>query len=487
MLLRKSFKIVFVLWGLVLLGGCTTPSAFSPNHASPTSLPTEVPLAANGALVTLTADKGVAVDPNFIGLSIDLSQVCDIISQDEQDPHYYEQLYMNLGSSIIHIGGHSADFGVWSPGGSMYCSSDYSVVTESMVDAFFAFAARIHWQIVWTLNMIGKNMTAAANEAAYVASVGGSRLVAFSVGNEPDIYAKHGFRPANWGYQQYRAEWEAYTQAVLHQVPGAKFIGSDACCETSFFYNFTTDEGSKILAASHHLYTNIALTGSQAQSIPFILSQAVSEKQADYIQKWVSAARQVGVPLEITESNTFSNGGQLGVSNTYASALWAVDYLGEAAFLGAKKAEMQNALHASYNIIDDNGDPTPLYYGLLFFHQLIHSASPSIESVGMQTTLNMTAYKITDADGTIHLLLINKEASQKADVKFQLNTPSQKAQVLRLAAPSLDATQGQTLGGHGISDKGTWSTPADLEIISITGNVADISVAPGSAAEITFE
>jgi hypothetical protein len=486
MFVRKWLKILCAFLGFMLIAGCSPESYFSP-ASKPSATPSSVYGNASLSLNRTNANSMVKVDTNFIGLSFELSQICEVIGLDEQNPAYYEQLYLNLGSGIVHIGGHSADFGVWLPDGSTYCSATYTAVTRGMINSFFAFVARIHWQVIWGLNLIENNPQSAASEASYIASVAGSRLLAFNIGNEPDIYAKHGFRPANWGYPDYRSEWNTYYTAIRQLVPAAKFIGSDACCESSFFYNFTSDESQKIIAAAHHYYTNEDFYGTdQAESIPFLLSDRVSEIQAEYIGKWVETARQAGVPLEITESNTFSGGGKLGVSNTYASALWVIDYLSEAASLGVKRVELQNSSRASYNVIDDNGDPTPLYYGLLFFHMLVQSPGSTIESVGMQTTLDMTTYKVVDADGTVHVVLINKDLKQNASTEIQLGIPSTKAQLLRLTAPSIDATDNISLAGRGLSAQGTWSSPSNLETIPVKKNIADITVPPGSVVEVIF-
>lgn len=486
---RIWLKMVSALFIIIFLAGCSPLVNLSnannvTNRPGPSATPS---LHGNVAIYlnTTSAKNEMTVNNNFIGFSIELPQICEILSLDAQNPAHYEQLFKNLGEGIFHIGGHSADLTEWSPYGS-YCSTTNAVLSRTLVHNFFAFVARIHWQVIWGLNLIRYNPQAAANEASYVASVAGSSLIAFNIGNEPDLYAKHGFRQANWGYADYIAEWNAYYTAVHQLVPAAKFIGSDACCESPFFYNFVQDESGKIIAATHHFYAGQVIYGSgQNADIPYLLSTYLEGQQAEYLSRWKAAAQQAGVPLEITESNTFSNGGVAGVSNTYAAALWATDFLCEAASLGVQSIEFQNSRQALYNSIDDNGNPTPLYYGLLFFHALTQSSNYTLTSVSLQTSLNVTVYKVTDADGKIHLIVINKDLDQDASVGIQLSTSATKAQVLRLTAPSLDATSQVSLGGAMLSSQGAWS-PSNLETISVQGNVAYITVPKGSAAELTF-
>lgn len=489
MCLRKWPKNISALFCLLFLAGCSPLVNLSSfNTPTPSATFSAISSIHGNAVLTLntvnTKNK-VAVNNN-LGLSFELAEVCEILNLDAQNPTRYEQLYKNLGSGVIHIGGHSADLAVWAPYGSMSCSASHTVVTRVMINAFFAFAARIHWQVIWGVNFIANNPQAAASEAAYIALRAGSNLSAFNIGNEPDIYAKHSFRPANWGYTNYKSEWDAYYAAIHKLVPAAKFIGSDACCESPFFYSFAHDEGGKIVAASHHYYAGQVIYGSgQNPGIPYLLSTYLEGQQASYISRWEAAAQQAGVPLEITESNTFSNGGIAGVSNTYAAALWAADYLCQASTLGVQRIEFQNAPLKSYNVIDDSGNPTPLYYGLLFFHTLVQSSGSTIASVAVQTSLNVTAYEVVEANGTIHLILINKDQTQDASVGIRLDTPATKAQVLRLTAPKLEATSNVKLGGGTVSPQGKWS-PSNPETISVQGQVASVTVPQGSAAELTF-
>ena len=47
--------------------------------------------------------EGIRIPEDFIGFSIELSQICEIIRLDEQKPEYYEHLYENLGVGVLHI------------------------------------------------------------------------------------------------------------------------------------------------------------------------------------------------------------------------------------------------------------------------------------------------------------------------------------------------------------------------------------------------
>ena len=84
----------------------------------------------------------------------------------------YEQLYRNLGTATLHIGGHTADLSQWEPDGTASCAQRGPVVTKSLVQGIFAFAHRIQWKVTWGLNLIANDPAGAASEAAYIAEVG---------------------------------------------------------------------------------------------------------------------------------------------------------------------------------------------------------------------------------------------------------------------------------------------------------------------------
>ena len=48
-----------------------------------------------------------------------------------------------------------------------------------------------------------------------------------------------------------------------------------------------------------------------------------------------AGAQQMGIPYRISECNSFGNGGAAGVSNSYASSLWVIDFLFDVALGGA--------------------------------------------------------------------------------------------------------------------------------------------------------
>ena len=64
-----------------------------------------------------------------------------------------------------------------------------------------------------------------------------------------------------------------------------------------------------------------------APSITRLLSPRIRRLEGFSLLRYVSVSRASEIPFRLDETNTVSCGGVAGISNTFASALWAVSYL----------------------------------------------------------------------------------------------------------------------------------------------------------------
>src|SRR5437899_284964 len=75
----------------------------------------------------------------------------------------------------------------------------------------------------------------------------------------------------------------------------------------------------------------------------------------------VAQADNVGLPVDITEINSISNGGVRGISNTFGATLWTSDILFESTQLGIHQVDFQQVPGAAYAFIDAQGQPQLVY------------------------------------------------------------------------------------------------------------------------------
>ena len=107
-----------------------------------------------------------------------------------------------------------------------------------------------------------------------------------------------------------------------------------------------------------------------------MLSSSASRGLASGITRYVSIAHQRGDTFRIDEMNSVACGGKAGVSDTFASALWALDALFAVARSGADGVNIHTFPRARYGLFTFHRTSTgwsafvrPEYYGLLMFAQ----------------------------------------------------------------------------------------------------------------------
>ncbi|MEU2169615.1 glycosyl hydrolase family 79 C-terminal domain-containing protein [Micromonospora chersina] len=256
----------------------------------------------------------------------------------------------------------------------------------------------------------------------------------------------------------------------------------------------------QLMSAETHLNTRAKLAGMRA----------------------VSARLHDTVPSTINESNSASCSGMPGVSNSYATSLWSLDYLlqtaqsgvdrlqfhtNTAAVCGDFKARESADYPISYRYygafcaadqaaLDGNElSANPLYYGIWAFRQVPTGQFVDLD-LADATLDRIRAYGVLGLDGALTVVLINVQdfaaAGSTADT-VALNLPAAyrdaRAVTLRSSAPdglaSLDPGR-ITFGGQQISPAGTATGAPEATVVPVDHQSAIVSVAPGTAQLVTF-
>src|SRR6185437_5786590 len=186
-----------------------------------------------------------------------------------------------------------------------------------------AFLDAANWRCLYGLNAARGPVANAVEEAAYAQRILGPRLIAFQLGNEPDAW-RNRYRPAAWSYADYWHEWSALHAAIVAKVPDARFAGPDVSNKMPYVTGFAEDvkkSGATDIALLTWHYYAMGPAGAKGITIDRLLSP--DPKLAHDLEIAQAAARTAGIPFRMTEGNSCWNGGQPGVSDTLASALWA--------------------------------------------------------------------------------------------------------------------------------------------------------------------
>lgn len=452
------------------------------------------------ATVTVHADQpGLVLPADFVGFSTEKK----LMVRDCFHPKNTTliNLCRTLGPGVLRIGANNVDSTFFERDGhppresmqeNRYVVDPRTIGRES-VDEFFAFARASGWKVIYGVNLGANNPAMAADEADYALAVGAQEILAIEIGNEPNLYPKgpkrEGIRPGNWGYPQYKAEFAATADAIVAKRPQAPLTGPALTKSTKWMPLFMADFKSRIVLATSHVYPLSAPeTDPKAQRFTSI-EKLLGEKYPDDWAIKLADAQAAGVPYRVGECNTASGGGKRGVSNAFASALWSIDFCFDVATRGGQGVN----LHGSFTpnnyspIVYDKKTGTygaaPLYYGLLFFSQAAQGRLVASES---RCAANFVAHAVRGADGKLRVTLLNKDLTQPVAVQLDLGAAFKTGQVLRLSAPSVDATEGVTFAGAAVSAEGKWA-PRTTEPLTHTAGKATVTLPPASAALVVAE
>jgi hypothetical protein len=359
-------------------------------------------------------------------------------------------------------------------------------VTTGGVDQLCGFLAAAGTKAIYGVNFQLGQPTASSAEAAYVMGACPSSIVGIEIGNEPDKFA-------NWATTQ--PDYERFADAIL-ATPGALLVGpgattgSAASFTAPFADSMTAKYGSKFVLLTQHSY--VAAAGSTDATLPNLL--ITTSKLTGIFDTIQAAATKNKLPgWRMDENNTFAGHGQQGLSDTLISALWAIDYMFEAAKRGASGINFHNGETGMDGtrpfyyepIKEDKGvvvQVQPEYYGLLLFTEA------GVGSM-VSTTVNTSAQYFTawaiKANGFTSVVLNNRNASGGVNATVDLGAAVSSASAIYLEATpaaNLTATEGNvTLAGAKVSVAGDWPrNPPYIQTVS--GNNITVYVPAATAA-----
>ncbi|MBW8870325.1 MAG: hypothetical protein JF563_06060, partial [Acidobacteriales bacterium] len=265
-----------------------------------------------------------SIPSNYMGLGYEASSVAmpGLLSADN---HPYVQLVRNLGKDgVIRIGGNVSDFSVYDANGKSKWEPKDTVLTLANFRQFKTFLDATGWKLIWGLNLGTGTVENAVAEARAISDVMGDKLIALEIGNEPDLFSRAGHRSGTYDYQAWARDYRRYKAAIRAVLPRVAFAGPDiATYAIDWMQGFASDEGADIALLTAHHY--ISGQANPATSIELMLQE--EKKYQPTLAKFQSIAEAAHVPWRLCETQSFSGGGRAGVSDTFASALWALDYL----------------------------------------------------------------------------------------------------------------------------------------------------------------
>ena len=464
--------------------------------ASP-SAPTGVEAPARGpalaqATVTITPNADTAPVPSsYFGISTEYGT----LPLFERDTPVFERVLSMLhvkgdGPLVLRIGGDSADQSFWHPPWKHMPRWAFEL-TPRYLARLGALVRRDRIKLIVDLNLMTETpIIAAAWARAAETALPRHSIVGFEVGNEPDLYSRRywvrtlarspfqtDFLPLELTPGLYVQHFAEYAQVIGEQAPDIQLVGPAVAhprASLSYIRMLIADQRPELGAVTAHLYPYSACVKRPRDrdypTVARLLSrQATSDFSTD-IASAVAVAHAAALKFRLTEFNSVTCGGKFGVSNTFATALWAPDALFTAMRAGADGANLhvrENTINGPFAISRSGLYARPLLYGLLLFTRALGPQARLVRvHLSSAPSLNLSAWAVRVHGGILHVLLIDK-GTRAVRVSLRLPT-SAPASVQRLLAPSPYARSGVTLDGQQLNYEGHW-----------TGTPRTQTIAPG--------
>ncbi|KAF8840938.1 hypothetical protein BDN67DRAFT_996503 [Paxillus ammoniavirescens] len=387
------------------------------------------------------------VQDNFLGVSFELSSFDTLwgetpTAMPNAMKNYMSNLRQRHPSPLrIRIGGNSMDGSTWVPTQTqMIVLTDpnayYNDVPVNFGPTLFDVLNSMADTVGEMAFIIGLSMrdpdddTNVIELAAAADQMLGDRLDSMLLGNEPDLYAGNE-RPQNYSIADYIPEidkvlddLENYPEGNL--IPKTIIGGPTICCAWDLddvlsggllYYPY------KYYTLQHYpTYICNGPTPSNT-NISYFLSHTNVPAYAQWQSTGIEMAKNVSVPVLMTEYNSVSCGGS-NVSDTFAATLWAVDAALNFASAGLSGAYLHTREYqVLYNLFDP---PTPStstesgwhtgspYYSALFLSETFIPGGSIVVDINLNNSIydpasTVAGYAIYNANGTSceRLVLIN--------------------------------------------------------------------------------
>jgi hypothetical protein len=459
----------------------------------------------------------------FLGIAITFDTVTDWEPGGSAPPNrVLARLVSNLnpiGDPSIRIGGESTDRSWWPTSGVPQPRGVTETLGTAWGQSVRQLAVSTNAKLLLGLNLEANRARIDQNEAHHFLSVLGRRYIgALEIGNEPDLYPlipwyklidgkiepwyAHGgtavyARRRTYGPTQFGHEL-ARTLAVLPSLPEAgPETGHPEWVQQ--FIDVVRPRGLPMTLTSHAYGLNQCVRDPAARSYPSVSHLltvfASRENMLHYDAPYIARAHADGGSFRVDEMGSVTCNGRAGVSNTMASALWAMDalfYLDSQKVDGVNLHSYPGSNNGLFDLAQNKGTwgatVHPLYYGALMFAQAAPEGSRLLAVHGGGEP-QLRSWATIGTDDKVRVLLINDSLQSAGQITVHSPTGwgSRAASIERLLAPNASATSGITLGGQSFAPKsdGVLAAPRDLTVSPRRG-AYKVKLASGTAALLTL-
>jgi hypothetical protein len=450
----------------------STLVALSGYAAASTPAPQDV------AVVTVSNSAGgPVIQPGFLGLSLENSAIIPYAGTDPERPDpVFLQLVRNLTpdqSPELRIGGDSTDW-AWYPVPGLTKPKGVRVtLTPRWIGVMHAIAADLNARLIMGVDLEADSRAAADGEAsAFERGIGKPWIEALELGNEPNLYgslvwyvASDGTRvtgrPPGYDFSSYLGEYSAFAKGLLGPLAGPATGSQTWMPDTGAFLAAEPRVGVATLHAYPLQTCDLPPSSPIYPTLAHLFAPAATTGLADGVAPYVPVAHAHHVPLRIDEMNTDSCGAAPGLSNAFASALWALDALFEMARVGVDGVNIHTYPGATYQLFTFahsrrgwSAFVAPEYYGLDMFAQAAPPGSRLV-SATITNAQGIVIWATRGRAGHTRVVLINESLDRRTVAVPSAGALPGPAALELLRAPRLTSTSGVTLGGQSFGTRTT--------------------------------
>jgi lysophospholipase L1-like esterase len=456
----------------------------------------------------LDGSLGKEIASSFAGLSYELSTLLpnpEGIRYFRPDNKPLLNVFRTLGIGSLRVGGNLGD-------------RDFKIApSEADIDSLFAFAKEAGVKVIYCLRLHHGDAAEQARIAKYIWDRYEPLLDCFTIGQEPSAYPvetvdmrradqRMGEAHEHFRYEDFAASWRRFDDEIRKSIPNVRIGGPSVYRKTDWPLHFLSDfaKDGRLSLLTAHLYPGGP--GNEMVATPEIGRERMLSGEFEPGYRNISenvlcsaAANHLGFRIE--ECNNYFNGGCKGVSDTFASSLWGLDFLWWWASQGAEGinfhtgekvaagSTLATCAYTSFFMTPEGVQVQPLGYAIKAFGLAGKGDIVPVNISPSESSLRLSAYAAL-ASNTLTVTLINRsgeKAPRAINVTLAVSNAPASAESITLTAPGgdLSVTKNITIGGSGISNEGIWNGVWNSIPRSDTGGLL-VSVPPGSAVLVRF-
>ena len=373
---------------------------------------------------------------------------------------------------VLRIGGDSTDWAWWPAPDIERPAGIRTALGPAWLTSANQLVSTTGAHVILGVNLEANAPALAAVEAnALLTGIGAPNIAAFEIGNEPQLYPTRPWyftadgrpqygRPPNYSIDDYISEFRRFAAELPHVPLAGPSSGRSWLAELGSFINAHT--GTRMV--TYHAYAVNSTIGAfrghdclapsgdpTYPTVRGLLAPVASLGIDDGLLRYVVMAHRHGLSFRVDETTAITCAGLNGVSNTFASALWALNMLFGMAQLGVDGVNVHTWRGSAGKLFTFNDTPAgwtgsvrPEYYGLLMFAD---AAPPGSRLLRIHTTAgsSLDVWALRAPDRSIRVVLINDTMSHTQHVTVDIGTSHADATLQLLAAHSATSTSGVTL------------------------------------------